>query len=55
VKKLNDFEIERNKLIEKIKCMEDDLIESHMQLEKFSSDKLVQMLKGQKCSSDKTA
>jgi TolA-binding protein len=47
VKKLNDFEIEINKLIEKIKCLEDDLIESQMQLEKFSSDKLVQMLKGQ--------
>jgi len=28
VKKLNDFEIERSKLIEKIKCLEDDLIES---------------------------
>jgi hypothetical protein len=25
-----------------------------MQLEKFSNDKLVQMLEGQKCSSDKT-
>jgi hypothetical protein len=54
VQKLNLFEIERSKLIEKIKCLEDELIESQMQLEKFSNDKLVQMLKGQKCSSDKT-
>jgi len=30
------------------------LIESQMQLENFANDKLVQMLKGQKCSSDKT-
>lgn len=54
VKRLNDFEIERCKLIKKIKCLEDELIESQMQLEKFSSDKLVQMLKGQKCASDET-
>jgi hypothetical protein len=49
VQKLNLFEIERSKLIEKIKCLEDELIESQMQLEKFSNDKMVQMLKGQKC------
>jgi hypothetical protein len=54
VKRLNDLEIERSKLIEKIKCLEDELIESQMQLEKFSSDKLVQMLKGQKCAYDQT-
>jgi hypothetical protein len=54
VKKLNNLESERSKLIEKIKCLEDELIESHMQLEKFSNEKLVQMLKGQKCSFDKT-
>jgi hypothetical protein len=54
VKRLNDFEIERCEMIEKIKCLEDELIESPMQLEKKFGDKLVQMLKGQKCSSDKT-
>jgi len=54
VKKLNNLESERSKLIEKIKCLEDKLMESQMQLENFSNDKLVQMLKGQKCSSDKT-
>jgi len=43
------------KMIEKIKCLEEELIESQVQLEKFSNDKLVQMLKGQKCSSDKTS
>jgi hypothetical protein len=41
-------------LIKKIKCLEDDLIEQQMQLKKFSNDKLAQMLKGQKCSSDKS-
>jgi hypothetical protein len=40
VQKLNLFEIERSKLIEKIKCLEDELIESQMQLEKFSNDKI---------------
>jgi hypothetical protein len=54
VKRLNNLESERSKLIEKIKCLEDELIESRMQLEKFSNDKLVQMLKDQKCSFDKT-
>jgi TolA-binding protein len=54
VKKFNNLESERSKLIEKIKCLEDKLIESQMQLENFANDKLVQMLKGQKCSSDKT-
>jgi hypothetical protein len=54
VKNLNNLESERSKLIEKIKCLEDKLTESQMQLENFSKDKLVQMLKGQKCSYDKT-
>jgi hypothetical protein len=54
VKKLNNLESERSKLIEKIICLEDELIESQMQLEKISNDKLVQMLKGQKCSFDQT-
>jgi hypothetical protein len=55
VQKLTLFEMERSKMIEKIKCLEEELIESQVQLEKFSNDKLVQMLKGQKCSSDKTS
>jgi hypothetical protein len=54
MKKLNNLESERSKLIEKIICLEDELIESQMQLEKISNDKLVQMLKGQKCSFDHT-
>jgi predicted nuclease with TOPRIM domain len=29
VKRLNEFEIERSKLIEKVKCLEDELSESH--------------------------
>jgi hypothetical protein len=29
VKRLNEFEIERSRLIEKVKCLEDKLIESH--------------------------
>jgi hypothetical protein len=41
-------------LIEKVKCLEDKLNESHRHLEKISSNKLVQMLNGQKCSYDKS-
>jgi vacuolar-type H+-ATPase subunit I/STV1 len=54
VQKLILYETERNKQIERIRSLENELIESQVQLEKFSNDKLVQMLKGQKCSSDKT-
>jgi hypothetical protein len=50
MKRLNDFEIERRKLIEKIKCLEDELNETHSHLKKISSDKRVQMLSKQKCS-----
>jgi hypothetical protein len=52
VQKLNLYEIERGRQIEKIKSLEDELFESLVQLEKFSNDKLVQMLKGQKWSFD---
>jgi hypothetical protein len=54
VKKLNEFEIERSRLIEKVKCLEDELIESQRHLEKKFGDKFVQMLKYQKCLSDKS-
>jgi hypothetical protein len=54
VQKLILYETERSKQIERIRSLENELIESQVQLEKFSNDKLVQMLKGQKCSSDKT-
>jgi hypothetical protein len=54
VKRLNEFEIERSRLIKKVKCLEDELNESHRHLEKISSNKLVQMLNGQKCSYDKS-
>jgi hypothetical protein len=50
VKRLNEFEIERSRLIEKVKCLEDELIESQRHLKQISGDKFVQMLKAQKCS-----
>jgi hypothetical protein len=40
-------------LIEKVKCLEDELIELQSHLKKISNDKLVQMLNDQKYSSDK--
>jgi hypothetical protein len=53
LKRLNEFEIEISKLIEKVKCLEDELSESQSHLKKFSNDKLVQMLNDQKCHFDK--
>jgi hypothetical protein len=35
--------------------MEDELVEAQLKLEKFTNNKLAQMLSGQKCSSDKTS
>jgi predicted nuclease with TOPRIM domain len=32
-KRFNEFEIERSKLIEKVKCLEDELNESHRHLD----------------------
>jgi hypothetical protein len=55
VKRLNKFEIERSKLIEKVTCLEDELNESQSHLNFFSNDELVQMLNDQKCSSDKSS
>jgi hypothetical protein len=54
IQKLNLYETERSKQIERIKILEEELIESQVSLEKISNDKLVQMLKGQKCSFDKS-
>jgi hypothetical protein len=53
VQKLNLYETERSKYIERIKSLEEELIESMVKLEKIYNDKLIQMLKGQKCSFDK--
>jgi hypothetical protein len=55
MKRLNEFEIEKIKLIEKVKSLEDELSESHSHLKNFSNDMLVQMLNDQKCSSDKSS
>jgi len=54
MKRLNEFEIEKIKLIEKVKSLEDELSESQSHLKNFSNDMLVQMLNDQKCSSDKS-
>jgi hypothetical protein len=54
VQKLSIYETGRSKQIERIKNLEDELIESQLQLERFSYDKLIQMLKGRKHSSDKS-
>jgi hypothetical protein len=55
MKRLNEFEIEKIKLIEKVKSLEDELSESHSHLKNFSNDIIVQMLNDQKCSSDKSS
>jgi len=54
VMSLNTMKIERDTLLQLITDLEDKLIDAQLQLEKFSNNKLAQMLTGQKCSSDKT-
>jgi hypothetical protein len=45
---------ERDTLLQKITNLEDKLMDAQLQLEKFSNNKIAQLLTGQKCSSDKT-
>jgi len=52
--KLNTMKTERDTLLQKITELEDKLMDAQLQLEKFSDNKLAQMLTGQECSSDKT-
>jgi len=52
--KLNTMKTERDTLLQKITGLEDKLMDAQLQLEKFSNNKIAQMLTGQKCSSDKT-
>jgi hypothetical protein len=51
--KLNTMKTERHTLLQKITDLEDKLMDAQLQLEKFSDNKIAQMLTGQKCSSDK--
>jgi hypothetical protein len=52
--KLNTLKTEKYTLLQKITELEDKLMDAQLQLEKFSDNKLAQMLTSQKCSSDKT-
>jgi hypothetical protein len=52
--KLNTMKIERDTLLQKIMDLEDKLMDAQLQLEKFSYNKIAQMLTGQKWSFDKT-
>jgi len=52
--KLNTMKTERDTLLQKITDLEDKLMDAQLQLEKFSDNKIAQMLTGQKCSSNKT-
>jgi hypothetical protein len=54
VMKMNTMKTERDTLLQKIAYLKDKLMDTQLQLEKFSNNKLAQMLTGQKCSSDKT-
>jgi hypothetical protein len=54
VLELNLLKTKKSTFIDKIKGLEDKLVEAQVQLEKYTNNKLAQMLKGQKCSSDKT-
>jgi len=54
VLKLNTMKTERDTLLQKIMDLEDKLMDAQLQLEKFSNNKIAQMLTGQKCSSNKT-
>jgi len=51
---MNTMKTERDTLLQKITDLEDKLMDAQLQLEKFSDNKIAQMLTGQKCSSDKT-
>jgi hypothetical protein len=46
---------EKSTLLQKTNDLEDELVEAQLQLEKFTDNKLAQMLSGQKCSSNKTS
>jgi len=52
--KLNTMKTKGDTLLQKITELEDKLMDAQLQLEKFSDNKLAQMLTSQKCSSDKT-
>jgi hypothetical protein len=54
VKELNNLKMEKGTLLHKIIDLEDKLMEVQLQLEKFSDNKLAQMLTEQNCSSEKT-
>jgi hypothetical protein len=54
VMKMNTMKTERDTLLQKITELEDKLMDAQLQLEKFSDNKIAQILTGQKCSSDKT-
>jgi hypothetical protein len=45
---------EKSTLLQKIKDLEDELVEAQLMLEKFTDNKLSHMLSGQKCTLDKT-
>jgi hypothetical protein len=53
--KLNTMKTERDTLLQKITDLKDKLMDAQLQLEKFSENKIAQMLTGHKCSSDKTS
>jgi hypothetical protein len=52
--KLNTMKTERDTLLQKITDLE-ELMDARLQFEKFSDNKIAQMLTSQKCSSDKTS
>jgi hypothetical protein len=52
--KLNTMKTESDTLLQKISDLEDKLMDAQLQLEKFSDNKIAQMLTGQKCLFDKT-
>jgi hypothetical protein len=54
VLELKMLKTKKNTLLQKIKDLEDELVEAQLMLEKFTDNKLPQMLSGQKWSSDKT-
>jgi hypothetical protein len=55
VLELNMLKIGKNTLLQKIKDLEDELVEVQLMLEKFTDNKPAQMLLGQKSTSDKTS
>jgi hypothetical protein len=52
--KLNTMKTKKDTLLQKITDLEDKLMDAQLQLEKFSDNKIAQMLTDQKCSFDKT-